>query len=117
MLTSEVGKRLIQAREGSDKCKLAQAELAAELDMLGKVSGFRSWQQFHNPKYRTQQNELDQESGLQEQQAKRMKDWGDAYFQPDSLFPCYRFTEYGRLTMRTLVMGGGSMTVQLDLHR
>lgn len=106
VLNSDLGKRLTQARAHGDECEIAQAEFAAELAARQKVHGFVLWQMFHNPKFAQSQAELDQQSGLQELQQKRMTDWMEAYFQPDSRFPCYRFTEYARLTMPALVMVG-----------
>jgi proline iminopeptidase len=102
-MSSPQGRALTQARESGDACAIDKAGLAVDLVALGTVNAaeFRRWQQFHDQKFRRQQDALDDASGLH-----NTGELGAVYINPDSDFPCYRFSQYRRLTMPVLVIVG-----------
>jgi proline iminopeptidase len=102
-ISSPQGRAFSQARESGDACAIAKASLAVDMVALGTVNAaeFRHWQQFHDQRYRRQQDALDDASGLL-----NTGELGASYFSPDSDYPCYRFSQYRRLTMPVLVIVG-----------
>lgn len=102
-MSGEHGKAFQQSGAEADECALTQARFQREMDTLAKVDSpkFHHWQQFHNGKYRREQDALDSESGL-----RNTGEMNQVYFAPGSPFLCYRFTAYARLSMPVLVVAG-----------
>ena len=102
-LETDTGRKLRNAEGQSSECAIAKAEFATEMIALQHVGGqgFHNWQQFHEQRFQTEQKALDDASGLH-----NTGEFETAYFGPTTLFPCYRFTAYKRLTMPALVMVG-----------
>ena len=102
-MASKDGQAFQKATAGKDTCAVTQARFQVEMDALAKVDSpdFHHWQQFHNQKFRKEQDALDARSGL-----KNTGELSQAYFSPGSPFLCYRFTAYDRLTMPVLIIGG-----------
>jgi proline iminopeptidase len=102
-MASEHGHTFKKATAGNDACAVTQARFQVEMDALAKVDSpeFHHWQQFHNQKFRKEQDALDARSGL-----KNTGELSQAYFSPGSPFLCYRFTANDRLTVPVLIIGG-----------
>lgn len=102
-LRGTVGEKFGQAESQNDACAIAKAEFAVEMSALQNVDSeaFHNWQQFHDLRYQREQSALDNASGL-----RNTGEFGAAYFGPDSQFPCYRFTQFQRLTMPALIIVG-----------
>lgn len=99
----EKGKLLQKALAQKDDCTTAKARFALLTEALGHVnsSDFRHWQQFHDQRYRKEQDALDDASGL-----RNTGEIGSVYFGLGSDFFCYHFTAYHKLTMPVLVIVG-----------
>ncbi len=102
-LETEDGKSFQTLRAGSDACAVTKARFQLEMDALVNVDSlaFHHWQQFHDERFRKEQDALDARSGL-----KNTGEMSQEYFSPGSSFLCYRFTAYDRLTMPVLIVGG-----------
>ena len=102
-MASKDGHALQKSTAGNDPCAVTQARFQVEMDALAKVDSpeFHHWQQFHNQKFRREQDALDARSGL-----KNTGEISQAYFSPRGPFLCYRFSTYNRLTMPVLIIGG-----------
>jgi proline iminopeptidase len=102
-MASRNGRAFQKSTAGTDACALTQARFRIEMDALPKADSpeFHHWQQFHNQKFRKEQDSLDARSGL-----KNTGEMSEMYFSPGSPFLCYRFTAYDRLTMPMLIIGG-----------
>lgn len=97
------GKLLQKALAQKDDCAAAKARFALLTEALSHVdpSEFRHWQQFHDQRYRKEQDALDDASGL-----RNTGEIGSVYFGPGSDFFCYRFMAYNKITMPALVIVG-----------
>ncbi len=103
VMSGEPGEALRAAEQGGSSCSIAKARFALDMAALSRVDRqqFADWQQFHDQRFRREQKAWDDRSGL-----RNTGELSNAYFAPGRDYLCYRFAEFGRLTMPVLVMGG-----------
>ena len=97
------GKAYKRALGRKDQCAVTKALFILEMTVLSKPAArdFHHWQQFHDQRFRREQDAQDAASGL-----RNTGEMSGSYFNSDSSFLCYRFTAYSKLTMPVLIIVG-----------